>query len=549
MKCEKCGAPLTGGAKFCAKCGTAVHQSVGDSAQIHAAEADNRESLGARPDFDTGEIPGISNTNQAPVYQAVNNQDQPQAVQGFPQEAYAAVPVSNKRKYIWIPVLIGGLAVITAVVLAIYNTSFAGMNGLFRAFENTSNVYEKEMKIMEKENPVFAKTGKLIEDNSFSMDSTLNVYGEEYQLILDSDLKSGIANAELNIPVSLRSIGSAAGLGINVYTNSDKIVLGADNILYAESSYKDLKDDILAFSDKNDLDIDEEYLEAFDFDGAIDQKANMQDAEKFCDDIYSLFKSFLAVSEMKKSEDFIQIGDNEESCDRYDFIFAGADMAAWLENDFVQWFDSDDAKWVQNMVLSLGGYSDKEEAIEEIKDAAKEIADDESQGMISFMVYDNVVVAAEISDDDMTMRLSVNGGDYRLNRIAIEMYDEYNDFSMVLEGNHMNSANIESTLTITDDDYSETVTINWDTASEEDNVVIRSSDGDELAFTFAVQDEKVVYEVVPESEYDMGISVVISPLEEELQFPENTVPLSDVDLEDIMKQFQLNELTSDSGDF
>ena len=523
MNCAKCGAQIGEQAKFCPGCGEGVNP----------AQPTVSADQGIHPGIQgpEGEVP--------PGYRAA----------GYEIEIQEGRK-NNKRS-----VIIAAIAAIMVVGVAgvVFGIrTFGGSNGFQRVLEKTEAHYRQELQTVKEQNPVIGRMAAL---ENVSAELTLMMDGEEVAVTVNCDKEQKLLQAFL--PLDSFGIKQTAELVLS----EDRGVLGLKDVFYVESAYDELVDQLRGLSAVNDLGLTDEDLDILEesIDAILAQRDRLVLGEESDDprlaESVELMESLVDAMPYEKTATTVKIGDAEVNADSHDFLVTQEGLNGWISEKLIPWAEQSEQvdDWIEmlqqmNMLYAESGMDmdldigSREELVEALKTLQEEIPADLTL-KISYVAYEDVIVGfrEELNTGE---RLSVlfNGGDYRLNRIEMEIAldeEEANQFEVCFEGNHVGAASFDTAITVKDGVNNHAASINWDTSKTEDNLVISADGEEDQVMTFALVDNEIVFSVV--DSWGDGLTVVADSLAEAIVMPENTTPLAELDLNGLMQFFVSEE--------
>lgn len=552
MNCKYCGAELGDNDQFCPDCGKPVGEKTDNISENAAAvEAVSEEtpashepvvdgspaesaSLPERPEFEV--VP-----SQEPAGQAYNGQpfgDQPSSGQSFDYqplsgqqpvyggpEAAMVVPAQKKSKKKLLLVIAGVVVVVlAAVAMLIYSVFNSGIGGLMSAVVKTAAVYSSELGTAAKNHKATARIKELAEgnvDQKFMLD--------DLTFIMQKDKENKVFRAGMEIDDYYMNSN------LNIYFTEDSVIGGMDGVLYAESPGTEIVAQTRRLSQNLETVFPDELYQAL---SVVERVYKGEDTEpqavdeKVVQGGMKVFQQLFTKGNLDKDRGELPIGDGTKSCSTYKINHTGDSLANWIDEDVIPWVEENPE--VQEALSSVASYAGETTGIMEelvyFRDEARAQGSKLSLDITCFE-YKGILprIDVTISYDEETIKIvcGTKGKDHFLNDIYFNMSTNYETVDISFVGNHISMGNIDSSLSINTDGEQIDIQIQLDEEKTADNLTFSSPQADsDQTITFAVVGDSVIMDTGEDA--DLRMYIEMKPLQEEIELPENTVPLKDL---------------------
>lgn len=331
---------------------------------------------------------------------------------GQPVQGASNNSKGKKNIKIKMPVIIGGVAAVLAVVLVIAAVSsglFLGKAG--KVMMATANTFKDRPHFVE----VFDSTYSIIGQNKY----TIALSGDMDGVKLDGEFRNG--GKEKQLSVQLKQSGSKIDMMAGIDSKNAKFQVPQLSNYVFVYDYNKISTGYI--SDE----VDEDTLTQINT--MLESLVDQTDVKKFYSDVFKIFTSELkSVSFVNAEKEEFTIDDKDVDCKGYTAVITSSNMIHIVDK-MEKLINDEYASLIQTTLVSemaIGSLEDWEEASAEAFDEIREGLEDMEDIELSFYLYKNKLAALvlRIPEADAEAELRFEGGDYRMQNMTLKVDDE-----------------------------------------------------------------------------------------------------------------------------
>ncbi len=331
---------------------------------------------------------------------------------GQPVQGASNNSKGKKNIKIKMPVIIGGVAAVLAVVLVIAAVSsglFLGKAG--KVMMATANTFKDRPHFVE----VFDSTYSIIGQNKY----TIALSGDMDGVKLDGEFRNG--GKEKQLSVQLKQSGSKIDMMAGIDSKNAKFQVPQLSNYVFVYDYNKISTGYI--SDE----VDEDTLTQINT--MLESLVDQTDVKKFYSDVFKIFTSELkSVSFVNAEKEEFTIDDKDVDCKGYTAVITSSNMIHIVDK-MEKLINDEYASLIQTTLVSemaIGSLEDWEEVSAEAFDEIREGLEDMEDIELSFYLYKNKLAALvlRIPEADAEAELRFEGGDYRMQNMTLKVDDE-----------------------------------------------------------------------------------------------------------------------------
>ena len=331
---------------------------------------------------------------------------------GQPVQGASNNSKGKKNIKIKMPVIIGGVAAVLAVVLVIAAVSsglFLGKAG--KVMMATANTFKDRPHFVE----VFDSTYSIIGQNKY----TIALSGDMDDVKLDGEFRNG--GKEKQLSVQLKQSGSKIDIMAGIDSKNAKFQVPQLSNYVFVYDYNKISTGYI--SDE----VDEDTLTQINT--MLESLVDQTDVKKFYSDVFKIFTSELkSVSFVNAEKEEFTIDDKDVDCKGYTAVITSSNMIHIVDK-MEKLINDEYASLIQTTLVSemaIGSLEDWEEVSAEAFDEIREGLEDMEDIELSFYLYKNKLAALvlRIPEADAEAELRFEGGDYRMQNMTLKVDDE-----------------------------------------------------------------------------------------------------------------------------
>lgn len=477
----------------------------------------------------SNESVGEAKNEEAAIGEITINEATSQINDGQATPPINPLPKPKKQKIL----IIGALLLIGLLLAQLGQIIAANMNPktyLLKVLNNTDRNIKSELAAMQKNNPVLKRyaeisagasqhrlaldsaylTGSMGLDGlpAFNLDfiMTNDPEKKQFQFGTDFPLIGGAYFYLSDQEAVINFLAENYTLGAKTAGEEIRMFLDNNAIPYDESSIP--KDLDLSYSAVSMIYTD------YSADGILPTHA------RIWNQYYAKLMELYNSATLKKTNGTTQVGGDEVKCTVMVLTLAEHDIREWLNGLYSM--AKEDAELAELLGESYEG------TLNDLEYAA-----DYSSGDITadIFIYKDHVIETYINTNESRIGLAARGKNCRLDHIefsALSKADEV-ESSFTMKGNHIGGGIFSSEIINSEG----TTLVNWDPAGSTDNVSVQTAYGENIVFTFALDEDGVVLKPFSGTDSENLILRAYPVQSGSINWPLRTTPLTDLNLQEL----------------